>query len=126
MSDIVVPAGIVLPWPQYWKVQIITAFAVICLPFYCTRLFTTMKLEKALRNNSKIKEAPTVPYTIPIVAHAFSMGLDITRFNLDIALVSCERTVPHYALTDRTQTPLPTSSCADQGFLHRYLCCNRA
>ena len=81
------------PWLHQWQFHLMATLTIICFSLYCTRLVTAMKLERVLHSDSKTKEAPTVPYTIPVVGHAFSMGSDIVRFNFDIAYVTPQKPV---------------------------------
>lgn len=84
-TDVLSPPAL---WEGRWQYQIVTILTVIAVSCIATRLVTTFRFNKTLSGKADARRTPTLPYSIPIVGHAFSMGLDIVGFNRYIAFVT--------------------------------------
>ena len=72
-------------WQAYWQYQTLALFLTIAVMCMVTRFITTRRFQKALSSNALAKWTPPLPYSIPVVGHALSMGLNIIEFNRYIA-----------------------------------------
>ena len=75
-------------WQGSWQLQIVILAALVATLLLVTRFVTALRFQRALSSDADVKMIPTFPYTIPIVGHAFHLGLDIIGINRDIAFVA--------------------------------------
>lgn len=59
----------------YWRVL----FTVVAI-LLTTRVFSTLKYRQSISSKAPNRTPPTLPYWVPFLRHAFSMGWNSNRF----------------------------------------------
>ena len=70
-----------------WQHRCLVGLTSIVVSCMVTRALTWLRFEKALASKAAERQTPSLPYSVPIVGHAFSMALNIIGLNRHIAFV---------------------------------------